>query len=266
MGSQTQNGDIPMANGRTAVKSAYRTIDVLETLARSGSGQTLGELQRRLQVPKSSLHGVLQTLVASGWVEVDARGTTYRVGLRALRVGTAYLDNDPLVQAAGQLLAQLRTEVDETVHLARLDGCDIVYLASQESSHHIRSVSRIGRRLPAHATALGKVLLAMRDSDEIEALLPAELEKLTPMTVVNRPELWAELEKVRACGYSFEVGQNTPGLGCLAVAVPGHHPATDALSCSIPLNRLNDAHSERVIAGLTSCADQLGQLVRANGW
>lgn len=252
--------------GPTVVKSASRTIEVLEALAGAGRGRGLGALQRQLGVPKSSLHGVLQTLVALGWVEFDPHGAIYRLGLRALRIGTAYMENDPLVQAANSLLGELRSELDETVHLARLDGSDVVYLASQESRHHIRNVSRIGRRLPAHATALGKILLAMRTREEVEALLPATLERLTPSTVVDPAELYVELDKARADGYSFEIGQNTPGLGCFAVAVPGHHPATDSVSCSIPIARLDDARAARVIAGLTSCADQLGQLVRANDW
>jgi DNA-binding IclR family transcriptional regulator len=264
----TQEQDLdgaPLA-ARGAVKSAYRTVEVLEALSRSGGGCSLSELQRQLRVPKSSLHELLQTLVSIGWVEVDLRTTTYRIGLRALRVGTAYLDSDPLVRAAGPLLAQLRNEMDETVHLARLDGSDVVYLISHESSHHVRVISRIARRLPAHSTALGKILLAMRSYDEVTALLPSRLEKLTPATVVDRAELEVEMEKARELGYSSETGQNTPGLVCFAVAVPGHHPSTDSVSCSMPLTRLNDEHAARVIGGLTSCADQLGQLVRSNGW
>jgi DNA-binding IclR family transcriptional regulator len=249
-----------------SVKSASRTIAVLEALAETGHRQTLSELAEKLGVPKSSLHGLLRTLVASGWVQTDNRGTAYSIGLRAIGVATAYLDQDPLVQASGAVLAQLRTELDETIHLARLDGADVVYLASQESAHHIRYVSRIGRRLPAHATALGKILLSMRSPEEVTALLPDVLVKLTPATVDDHATLRAELAEARDRGWSFERGQNTPGLGCFAVVVPGRHPATDAISCSIPLTRLTDERSSRVVAELTRCADEIGQLVRSNSW
>ena len=251
---------------RPAVKSARRTVDVLEALAGSGHGQTLSELQRELQLPKSSLHGLLQTLMDCGWVEASPQGTVYRIGLRALRLGTSYLDNDAITRAAGPLLVQLRNELDETIHLGRIDGSNIVYLASQESPHHIRTTSRIGRRLPAYATALGKILLAMRSDEEVDALLPERLEKLTPATVDDRTRLHLELDDARAKGYSFERGQNTPSLGGFAVAVPGHHPSTDALSCSLPLTRLDDQHSARIVAALTHRADELGHLVRSNGW
>ena len=168
-----------------AVKSADRTIDVLELLASAQRPLTLSEIHRKLGVPKSSLHNLLQTLVARSWLETNERNSCYAIGLRALRAGASYLDRDPVIEAACPLLAQLRDKLNETVHLARLDGSDMVYLASRESAHHLRISSRIGRRLPAHATALGKVLLAVRTDEEVAALLPQELERLTPDTVTD---------------------------------------------------------------------------------
>ncbi|GAA1627515.1 IclR family transcriptional regulator [Kribbella alba] len=250
----------------TSVKSADRTVDILELLAGSPQRLTLSELQRALGVPKSSLHGLLQTLVARGWVETDERNLTYAVGLRALRIGAAYLERDPVIEAAGPLLTQLRNELNETVHLARLDGSDMVYLASRESAHHLRSSSRIGRRLPAHATALGKVLLAVRSEEEVEALLPDRLEALTPDTVTDRSKLKAELAEARAAGFSYEQGQNTPGLGCFAVAVAGRQPAVDSLSCSVPLIRLDEEHRRQIVAALVQAADEIGHLTRRTGW
>lgn len=252
------------ADGRAApgrgeqVKSAYRTIQLLELLADSPSRFTLAELQRQLGVPKSSLHGLLQTLVARGWVEPDGRGTAYGIGLRALRVGASYLDHDPMTLAAGPLLAALQQRLDETIHLARIDGCDVVYLASRESQHHLRVTSRIGRRLPAHSTALGKALLAARSAEEVDALLPGKLASLTADTVSDRDKLHAELADIRVRGWAYESGQNTPGLCCFAVAIPSCHPAIYAVSCSIPQVRLTDSHRHDVIAALTECADELG--------
>lgn len=244
------------------VKSADRTIDILELLASRSGKLTLAEIQRELGVPKSSLHGLLQTLVARGWLETDQRATSFRIGIRALRVGAAYLDRDPIIEAAGPLLTTLRNELNETIHLARLDGSDVVYLVSRESVHHLRNSSRIGRRLPAHATALGKVLLAARTNDEVEALLPERLQSLTQNTTTDRQELFAELDEVRAQGWSFEEGQNTPGLGCFAVSIPGRREPVDSISCSVPLIRLGDEHTKEIISSLTHAADYLGHLGR----
>lgn len=255
-------GDAAPRRGGEAVKSAYRTVELLETLADAPGSLTLAELQRLLGVPKSSLHGLLRTLVATGWVEEDERGGRYGVGLRALRVGVACLDRDIMVRAAGPLLAVLQRQLDETMHLARLDGSDVVYLASRESQHHLRVVSRIGRRLPAHATALGKALLAARDAADVDALLPPTLPALTPDTVTDRQQLHAELAEIRLRGWAYEAGQNTPGLGCFAVAVPSSHPACYAVSCSVPLARLTGERRQAIVAALTECAGELGYAAR----
>jgi DNA-binding IclR family transcriptional regulator len=237
------------------VKSADRTIDLLEALAEAPGRLTLTQLQHRLGIPKSSLHGLLVTLTARGWV--DESGGGYAIGLRALRAGAAYLDGDPVVRAAGPVLVALQRRLDETIHLARLDGPNVVYLASRESRHHLRLTSRIGHRLPAHATALGKALLATRDAATVDALLPDALTALTSGTVTDRGELDAELAQARERGWAYESGQNTPGLCCFAVAIPNSHPANYALSCSIPVARLTDEHQRAVVAALTEGADEL---------
>lgn len=235
----------------TPVKSADRAIDVLELLAAQAGSMTLSEVHRHLGAPKSSLHGLLQTLVARGWVETDERGTSYGIGLRALQVGVAYVDRDPVVQAATQVLVSLRRELEETVQLGRIDGADIVYLASRESQHHLRVASRIGRRVPAHSSALGKALLATMPWAEVDRVLPRKLSALTRSTVSTRKDLRAELEEIEVRGWSEERGQGTPGLGCLAVAIPvADGPSRDAISCSLPLVRMTEEHIIEIVDNL----------------
>jgi DNA-binding IclR family transcriptional regulator len=242
-----------------AVKSADRAVGLLEALADTPTSLTLSDLQRILEVPKSSLHGLLQTLRSRGWIESNERGTEYRIGIRALRAGAAYLEHDPVVRLAAPLLATLCRDLDETFHLARLDGPNVLYLASRESQHHLRVVSRIGRRLPAHATALGKALLAAQPWPEVDALLPSELSALTPHTITNRIALKAELAEIRVRGWASEREQSTEGLTCFSVALPGprRYP-TDAMSCSVPLARADTDHVEKIVQALVSAAADLG--------
>lgn len=245
------------------VKSADRTVELLELLSRTSEPLTLSEIQRELSYPKSSLFVLLRTLVARGWVETDRRGTGYSIGVRALLVGTSYLDRDPVIRAATRGLEELRAEVNETVHLARLDGADVVYLASRESGHQLRLTSRVGRRLPAHATSLGKALLAQRSDEEVDAILPAELVALTPLTLTDRAALFADLALTRERGYALERGENTAGLGCFAVALDYKHPASEAISCSVPSVRLDDpAHSTQVAEAIVRHAQDLGAMLR----
>lgn len=241
--------------GVREAKSAVRAIQVLERLA-EGAPQTLAELARDLGAPKSSLHVIVQTLANRGWVQRDAAGHL-SIGARALRVGTAYLEDDPVVALTGPVLDDLVAELDETLHLGRLDGTDIVYLAKRESTQQLRLFSKVGRRLPAYATALGKVLLAHLPEEEIEAHLPKELEALTEATVTDRGELREHLAQVRERGWAHDDGENSQGIGCLAVALPLSDPPEDALSCSVPTVRFGRERREEVLKRLLRARDEL---------
>jgi DNA-binding IclR family transcriptional regulator len=259
-------GGEPAASARYGtVKSADRTVELLELLAMAERRLTLTELHRELNYPKSSLFMLLQTLVARGWVEADRDRTAYGIGVRALLVGTSYLDHDPVVRVAVRVLERMRDQVDGTFHLARLDGPDVVYLASRGSRHHLPRASRLGRRAPAASTALGKILLAQRPWAEVDALLPVPLPPLTPRTVTDRVQLRAQLARVRAGGYSFDREENTPGLCCFGVAVATRAPVVDALGCSVPLERLTDQYGRQVVEALLTGARQLTDLLRRNG-
>jgi DNA-binding IclR family transcriptional regulator len=231
------------------VKSSDRTLDILETLAAAGPS-TLSELTRRLDIPKSSLHGILRTMAARGWIE--AAGTRFRLGLRALQVGAAYLDADDTVGLLSGILDELAARFGETTHLGRLDGADITYVAKRESVHPLRLYSAIGRRLPAHATALGKALLAAHPWPEVDALLPDPLPALTSHTIVDRSALQAELALIRERGYAVDNEENTDGIVCVARTVPTRAPAADAISLSIPRARITSSTIEEVAAALST--------------
>ena len=168
-------------------KSAVRTVQILERLA-EGDAPTLAELARDLDAPKSSLHVVVQTLIRRGWVQRDEAGRL-AIGVRAVRVGTAFVDGDPVVALTAPVLDALVAELDETVHLGRLDGTDIVYLAKRESTQQLRLFSAVGRRLPAYTTALGKALLAGLPDDQLDEHLPARLQPMTEATITDRRQL-----------------------------------------------------------------------------
>lgn len=243
--------------GFQPVKSADRTLEVLEALAASGRRRSLVDLSRSLDIPKSSLHGILRTMMQRGWVEVDDGGTRFGLGVRALQVGAAYLETDDTVGLLAGVLDDLSRQFGETVHLGRLDGPYVVYMAKRESVHPLRLYSAIGRRLPAHATALGKVLLAERTDEAVHGLLTWPLAALTPHTITDRDALYADLAAVRERGYAIDNQENTEGLVCFAVAAPLHSPAVDAVSLSVPVARLGRGVEERITASLRRSVDQL---------
>lgn len=250
------------------VKSAVRTVELLEYLAgRHDEPARLREISDALEMPRSSAHALLRTLVGQGWVRSDCTGTLYGIGIRALLVGTSYLDSDPYLPLIVPFLEDLRAALDETFHLGRLDGTDIVYLATRESQQYARTANRVGRRLPAYATSLGKALLAELFGAERDRHIPSALTPLTPKTITDRAVLDSELDEIRIRGYAGDDEENTAGVRCFAVPLHYCRPAQDAISASIPVDRLNPQRAREIIAALQSIGDKVSRVVRplANG-
>jgi DNA-binding IclR family transcriptional regulator len=233
------------------VKSAARTIDVLELLAaRQNQPMGLRELSEELGAPRSSVYALIRTLVTSGWVRPDESGQRYSIGIRALLAGTTYLDTDPVLRIVQPHITDLSVRLDETIHFARLERSDVVYLATRESSQYLRPFSRVGRRLPAFTTSLGKALLAEQPAENLDAHLPDELFPLTPRTVTDRDVLLRQLEETRARGYAIDREENVTGLACFGFALRYTRPATDAISCSLPLDRLAPGREDEIVSAM----------------
>jgi DNA-binding IclR family transcriptional regulator len=260
----TQEPDIAVRK----VKSAVRTVELLEFLAaRPDHPARLREISNALEMPRSSAHALLRTLVAQGWVRCDPSGTLYGIGVRALLVGTSYLDADPYLPLITPFLDDLCRDLDETFHLGRLDGTDIVYLATRESKQYIRASNRVGRRLPAYTTALGKALLAERFGTDRDEHVPAALKPLTANTIVDRAWLDETLDEVRMRGFATDAEENTSGLRCFAVALRYCSPAQDAISASVPVGRLTPPREREIVDALRTMGDKVSRVVRplANG-
>ncbi|KAB8195657.1 helix-turn-helix domain-containing protein [Nonomuraea phyllanthi] len=246
------------------VKSAERTVRILEALAESQNSLTLSELQQRTGFPRSSLHALMRTLVELNWVETDSARSAFGIGPHALLTGTAYLDKDPALPFAQETLEDLRAEIGQTSHFARRDGAHVLYLATRDSREADHVIPRVGRRLPAHVTALGQVLLAQLTDDEVIALLPEPLQGLTEHTITDLAKLTGELDQVRTRGWAYEREQGTRGVACVAVAVDYRIPATDAISCSMP-TMLAPSEIERIIEAVIKHTRKLAATLRREG-
>jgi DNA-binding IclR family transcriptional regulator len=244
------------ASERAPVKSAARVLDIVEVLAAAPQGLSFTEIGRRLDLPKSSLHGLLATLTGRGYIAHDAERHIYSLGIRVWEHGQAYLRHQDLLGEAHRAMEAIVREINETVQLAVLDGLENVYLDKVDCSHPVRLQSEVGKRLEAHATGLGKVLLAFLPPDELEARLARSngrpLIRFTPQTVTDQAALLRELEIVRRQGFAVDDQEYTPGLICVAVPIreQGGRVAT-AMSASIPTMR---ASPEQLVAALQALA------------
>lgn len=245
------------------VKSSVRTLLVLEMLA-DGIGRSLAEMSANLALPKSSLHAILKTMVERGWLTFDVTRNLYTLGVRAFVTGHGYLTGDDIVRIADLAIDRLSNALDETVHLGRMTGSDIVYLAKRESSHALRLVSAVGRRMPAHAAALGKVLLAELADETAFSQLTWPLVSITPKTITTRAALKDALDVIREKGFAIDDGESTVGVRCFAVPIRTSIPALYAISCSIPEARIDAAMERIVLRELRAARDSIETWVIPN--
>ena len=238
------------------VKSAARALDLLDEIAAHGPGTQL-QLSSRLSIPKSSLHALLRTMVDRGWLQTDPTGSVYQLGIHSLVVSSAYLDGDPVLARATSVLDEVAAATEETVHLGRLDGPDVIYTAKRESVHPLRMHSAVGRRLPAYATSLGRALLAEMPVEARAAMVPEHINAITPNTTTDKDAVLEIIDRAAYQGYATESEESCMGVRCFGVALPFTHHAVDALSVAVPISRLGDGREDLIIETLLSVKARL---------
>jgi DNA-binding IclR family transcriptional regulator len=257
MGVAMQLQQAKSGNGAAGpVKSAARALDLLDEIAANGPGTQL-QLSTRLNIPKSSLHALLRTMTERGWLQTDPTGSVYRLGIRSLVVSSAYLAGDPVLSRVQAAMDEISAATEETVNLGRLDGLDIIYTGKRESVHPLRMHLPVGRRLPAYATALGRAILAEQPPAVRDALVPDEIEALTPHTVTDKAELLSIIEEAGRAGYGRESDESCVGVRCFGVALPFSRPAVDGLSVAVPISRLDRGREDHIIETLLSVKARL---------
>lgn len=198
-----------------------RVMAILGSFNPDEEGVTLSELARRAGLPKASVHRHLQQLSHYNLVERTDDG--YQLGMRLFELGQRPPRSRDLQLAAMPILGDLRDATHETVHLAVLEGAEVLYLAKLVGHDHHRPpiASRVGGRLPAHCTGVGKALLAFAADDAVDALLRTSLPRLTARTITLPGPLKRELAKIRHEGVAFEEEESAPGLVCAACPIMG---------------------------------------------
>jgi IclR family transcriptional regulator, KDG regulon repressor len=208
----------PIRDDRAAIDKAFSLLSALGEYG--GWGLGVSELARRAQLSKSTAFRVLGMLERNAMVE--RVGAKYRLGVRLHELGMN-------VYAPGQewlrdlllpFLADLYESTRHTVHLASLHGTDVVYLAKLYGHRTVAAPSRIGDRLPANCTAVGKVLLAY-DAEAATVALSMPLRRLTPRSICEPTALAAELMRVRREGVAVDDEESRLGLACVAAPVMG---------------------------------------------
>ena len=220
-----------------AVQSVERSLELLELMADAGGEVTLSQLASSSGLPAPTIHRLLRTLVAGGYVRQEP-SRRYALGPRLIRLGDSA--SRMLGSWARPRLEELMNALGETANLALLDGDEAVYVAQVPSRHSMRMFTEVGRRVALHCTGVGKALLAQMTNDEAGAVLRRTgMRTLTPRTVIDPGALLRELTEIRERGYAVDDGEQEVGVRCVAVTVPGP-PTPTAISVSGPAARMTD--------------------------
>lgn len=228
----------------------------MELIGKEPGKLKLMDLSNRLEINKSSMFVLLHTLEQLGWIS-KGLDDVYSLGRVLGSLGNAFLGQFDLKEQFREQAAKSRDILQETIQLAKLDGDSVLYLEKVEAQSRVRLVSEPGMRFPAHATALGKVLLAWESEADIDGRLNDSLEELTPNTITNKSKLFAQLQSTRSAGFATEEQEAVMGFCCVAAPIiDARGIAVAAVSASIALHKWEQTR-EKATAEVVDLANRL---------
>ncbi|WP_326656463.1 IclR family transcriptional regulator [Streptomyces sp. NBC_00385] len=242
------------------VPAVTRALDVLELFLHGDGTLSAPEVTRKLQLPRTTVHELLTTLAARSYlVTIPDQPGRYRLGVRTYQLGSRYAEQLDLAAEGQQVARQVAETCGETVHVAILEGTDVIYIAKVDSTHAVRMVSAAGRKLPAHCTSVGKMLLAALPERELDARLEGlELTGMTPDSITDEGTLRAALASVRERGIAVEHRESNPDVSCVAAPVRDRSGrVVAALSVSVPMIRWSEEREAELAALAAEGAEAL---------
>ncbi len=205
------------------VPAVTRALDILELFLDGDGTLSAPDIVRKLQLPRTTVHELVHELVSTlaarkYIVPVAGQPGRYRLGVRPYQLGARYAEHLDLAAEGQQVARSVAETCDETVHVAILEHTDVIYIAKVDSTHAVRMVSAAGRRLPAHCTSVGKMLLASLPEQELAARFPdgAELAAMTPNSITDPAVLRGRLAEIRGRGVAVESRESNPDVSCVA--------------------------------------------------
>ncbi len=244
------------------MQSVDRALSILQLLAEgSREGLPLTEISRQLELNQRTCHHLLSTLKARRFVGQDETTRRYRLGIKAVEIGQAAVQQVDLVRVALPHMEELMAAVEENVNLVIMDQDSVVYVAQVPCDRMVRMFTRIGERAPLHCTGVGKVLMAyLPEKERAELLTRMDLPRFTAATICDRDVLEQELKQVAVQGYAMDAGEREEDVTCMAAPVRDYSKeVVAALSISAPSSRLDKVRQQALLPRLTATADNISR-------
>ena len=205
------------------IRSVVQALKALDYLESCGNEAGVTEVGQALGVHKSTASRLLATMESRGYVAKNDVTGKYSLGMRVVELAKTKLDQLDLRTYARPFLEELVRRTEETAHLAILDQGSIVYLDKVDTPHTLIMRSRIGYRISAHCTALGKAILAALPEAKIDAILQKDgLHNFTPNTITDPLMFKEHLRKVRIQGFAIDDEEHEEGMRCAAAIIRNH--------------------------------------------
>jgi len=256
---------VPHSKTQKATNSPYqiqvldRALAILDTLSVEGPDLSLAEISDKLGLHKSTAHRLMMVLDRHKLIERNSVNGRYRLGLKLFELGTRAVSQLDLRERARPFLEKLVLEASETVHLCILDDSEVVYLDKVEPARSVRMATSVGRRNPAHCTAVGKAIMAYQSEAQVEEIVRKQgLRAMTANTITSFAELKKELNAVRERGYAVdneEIEEGVRCVGCVVRNFSGEPLA--AISISAPSFRLTKEKVKDVARSVVEVASAL---------
>lgn len=230
------------------IKSLDRALNILELIVGNEKGMGVTEISRELDIHKSTVYRLLDTLKFRGYLEKNEDNHKYIAGIKLFEISSKVLNDIDSRIRVRPYLKELMQKTEETVHLGILDDGEIIYLDKVESTATIRMYSQVGKRAPVYSTSLGKTIMAHLPEAEVREILEEKgMEPQTENTITDVDEFLSHLEKVKKQGYAVDDEEQEKEIRCIAGPIFNHQgDVVASFSISAPINRMSKERLEEL--------------------
>lgn len=245
--------------GKTrSVPVLLRALTILESLADSQNGLTLAEVGRKMQMPKSSAHCILLTLLRQGYVSRSDRTGRYVLGHKVFSLASHAPAGQRVREAAMSCLRRLMLSTKLTVHMGVLDGSEAIVVAKVDPPGVTGLATAVGRRMEVHCTGLGKALIAHLSAEELKELFSSRtFPRHNENTIVSYRRMMQELETVRSSGYAIDDEEDEIGYRCIGVPVLENGHTIAAVSVAGTIDQVTSENTKELVGQLQKAAEAI---------
>ncbi len=246
------------------IKVLDKALKILDAFNEKGKELSSTQIYQALNLNKTTAFRILKILEDSNYLERSPHSLKYRLGFKLYCMGSLVEGLSEIQKIAHPFLVEMVKRCDETVHLAILSHGEALYLDKLEGQKALRIVSRVGMRLPAHCSGVGKILLAFVPEEELEQIIAEKgLPRFTRNTITSGKSLRGELAKVRKQGYAVDNEEIIAGAKCVAAPVrDSDGDVLAAISISVPKGRLSRSDFRRTLPLLIGTAGKISEALK----